>query len=123
MTVFPHPAERTDGGRGRFERLAESASNLTGSPVFSVFCLLLVAGFFVVHALGLSTEWQILAGDVMTAVTLVLLALLKNAERRAEHALQRKLDAIAAALLEQHAGSGDRAHRDLREAIRLEERL
>ncbi|RKE05135.1 low affinity iron permease family protein [Streptomyces sp. TLI_171] len=123
MTVFPHPAERTGDGRGRFERLAETASNLSGSPAFSVFCLALVAGFAAVHALGLPTEWQLLAGDVMTAVTLVLLALLKNAERRAEHALQRKLDAIAAALLEQHAGDGDEAHRELRKAIRLDERL
>ncbi|WP_420492729.1 hypothetical protein [Kitasatospora camelliae] len=57
----------------------------------------------------------------MTAVTLLLLALLKNAERRAEHAIQRKLDAIAAALLEQHPGMDGDAQRALREAIRMEE--
>ncbi len=38
----------------------------------------------------------------MTAVNLLLLALLKNSGLRAEHALQRKLDAIAAALLEHY---------------------
>ncbi|MFC8448639.1 low affinity iron permease family protein [Kitasatospora sp. NPDC057223] len=121
--TLSHPAERSDGARGRFERLAEAASNLTSSPAFSVFCVLLVAAFVAAHAAGLSTEWQILVGDTMTAVTLLLLALLKNAERRAEHALQRKLDAIAGALLEQHEGHGGEAQEALRKAIRLEERL
>ncbi|WP_405009274.1 low affinity iron permease family protein [Kitasatospora sp. NBC_01539] len=121
--TLSHPADRSDGSRGRFERLAEVASNLTSSPVFSGFCVVLVAAFVTAHAAGLSAEWQILAGDTMTAVTLLLLALLKNAERRAEHAVQRKLDAIAAALLEQNEGPEGEAHRALREAIRMEERL
>ncbi|MFI6449197.1 low affinity iron permease family protein [Kitasatospora sp. NPDC050543] len=121
--TLSHPADRGDGARGRFERLAETASNLTSSPAFSLFCVLLVAAFIAVHAAGLSTEWQILVGDTMTAITLLLLALLKNAERRAEHAVQRKLDAIAAALLEQHEGHEGDAHKELRKAIRMEERL
>ena len=57
----------------------------------------------------------------MTAVTLLLLALLKNTERRAEHAIQRKLDAIAAALLEQGSGHTDKSVESLEEAIRMEE--
>ncbi|MEU1616711.1 low affinity iron permease family protein [Streptomyces sp. NPDC005722] len=118
--TFRHPAERTDDetGRGRFERLAEAASNFTASPLFYAVCLLLVAGFLVVHALGLPLNWQLFAADLMTAVTLLLLALLKNAERRAEHAVQRKLDAIAAALLEQ-GGSSHEARDALREVIGL----
>ncbi|MFK0044098.1 hypothetical protein ACIQU4_08320 [Streptomyces sp. NPDC090741] len=134
-----HPAERADEGRAaRFEKLAELASNFTSSAVFSVLCVLLVAGFVAVHLAGLSTEWQHLAGDAMAAVSLLLLALLKNSERRAEHAIQRKLDAIAAALLEQQEdeegqegqeGQGrgkdaaGKAHEDLESAIRMEERL
>ncbi|MEV0531847.1 low affinity iron permease family protein [Kitasatospora sp. NPDC050463] len=121
--TLSHPADRGEGERGRFERLAETASNLTSSPAFSLFCVLLVAAFVAVHAVGLSTEWQILVGDTMTAITLLLLALLKNAERRAEHAIQRKLDAIAAALLEAHEGHEGDAHQELRRAIRMEERL
>ncbi|MFG3055370.1 low affinity iron permease family protein [Kitasatospora sp. NPDC048239] len=121
--TLSHPADRTDGARGRFERLAEAASNLTSSPAFSLFCVLLVAAFIAVHAVGLSAEWQILVGDAMTAITLLLLALLKNAERRAEHAVQRKLDAIAAALLEEHQSHQGGAHEELRKAIRMEERL
>ncbi|MFD8970917.1 hypothetical protein [Streptomyces sp. NPDC059593] len=55
-----------------------------------------------VHAAGSSLSWQLLVGDTMVSLTLLLLALLKNAERRADRAVQRKLDAIALALLEEH---------------------
>ncbi|MDX3534811.1 low affinity iron permease family protein [Streptomyces sp. MB09-01] len=121
--TLEHPAEKGPDGRlGRFERLAELASNFTSSPVFSVLCVLLVAGFVVVHLAGLDMAWQLLAGDAMAAVSLLLLALLKNSERRAEHAIQQKLDAIAAALLEQQEGEWGQAHEDLQEAIGIEDR-
>ncbi|MFJ8431331.1 low affinity iron permease family protein [Kitasatospora sp. NPDC094019] len=122
--TFQHPARKgTEGRRGRFERFAELSSNFTSSPVFAVLCLGLVVAFFAVHLAGLPIEWQILVGDSMAAVTLLLLAMLKNAERRAEHAVQRKLDAIARALLEQQEGEPGQAHEDLRAAVRMEERL
>ncbi|MET7885017.1 low affinity iron permease family protein [Streptomyces avermitilis] len=120
MTV-PHPAERSRHGRGWFEKLAEAASNLTSSPVFYCFCLLLVFAFIVAHAAGLELTWQLLIGDIMTAVNLLLLALLKNSERRAEHAIQHKLDSIAAALLEQREGHSRQAHEELRKAIGIED--
>ncbi|MFH9353109.1 low affinity iron permease family protein [Kitasatospora sp. NPDC017646] len=119
-----HPSERSREGRGRFERFAEGASNLTSSPLFYVLCVLLVLAFAAVHAAGLGLEWQILVGDVMTALNLLLLTLLKNAERRAEHAVQRKLDAIATALLRQidKRDPGD-ARKALEEAIGMEEEV
>ncbi|MFD8981571.1 hypothetical protein [Streptomyces sp. NPDC059564] len=117
-----HPAEKHGDGRiGRFEKLAELASNFTSSPLFSVLCVALVAAFVAVHLAGLSADWQHLVGDAMGAVALLLLALLKNAERRAEHAIQRKLDAIAAALLEWQRGEPGRAAEALEETIRLED--
>ncbi|WP_430381504.1 low affinity iron permease family protein [Streptomyces arenae] len=134
----PHPAERTHDGRGWFEKLAETASNFTSSAPFYGFCLLLVALFVVAHIMGLPLNWQLLVGDVMTSVNLLLLALLKNSERRAEHAIQRKLDSIAAALLDQQQGREQRGREreggrseagaeqirdDLRDAIRMEEEL
>ncbi|MFJ3513524.1 MULTISPECIES: low affinity iron permease family protein [unclassified Streptomyces] len=120
--AFDHPAEKGGRGRlGRFEKLAELASNFTSSAVFSVFCVLLVAAFVGAHLAHVSTSWQHLLGDAMGAVALLLLALLKNSERRAEHAIQLKLDAIAAALLEQYEGEPGRAHRDLAKAIGIEE--
>lgn len=118
--TLSHPAER---GRGRFARLAERASNLTSSPLFYCLCVVLVVAFVAVHVAGLDVSWQILVGDMMSAVTLLLLALLKNAERRAEHAIQRKLDAIAAALLADEEGRRGEAVQDLKKAIRLEEEV
>ncbi|MET8953277.1 low affinity iron permease family protein [Streptomyces sp. NPDC004393] len=118
--VVRHPAV---GEKGRFERFSEAASNFTSSLVFYALCLVLVAFFVAAHAAGLSVAWMLLAGDLMTSVTLLLLALLKNAERRAEHAIQRKLDAIAAALLEQDQGEARKAQENLRRAIRMEEEV
>ncbi len=73
------------------------------------------------HLAKLDVTWLLLAGESMTAVTLLLLALLKNSERRAEHAIQLKLDAIAAALLETREGRPGTAVRDLREAKKIED--
>lgn len=120
--TFEHPAEKGRPGRlGRFEKLAELASNFTSSALFSFLCVLLVAGFITVHLFHLPMEWQHLAGDAMAAVSLLLLALLKNSERRAEHAIQRKLDAIANVLLEEQEGPRSKAHRDLAEVVGIEE--
>ncbi|MFG2290382.1 low affinity iron permease family protein [Streptomyces sp. NPDC048595] len=116
-----HPVSRGGEGRGRFAELAEKASLFTSSPAFFIACLALVAFFVAVHLAHLSLAWQLLAGDVMTAVTLLLLALLKNSELRAEHAIQRKLDALAAALLEEHEKKGGQAAEDLKKVIRLED--
>ncbi|WP_343070798.1 hypothetical protein [Streptomyces bathyalis] len=124
MTMtLQHPAERGGDQRGRFERMAETASNVTGSPVFYGFCLLLIVTFVVVHVTPVPVSWMIFVGDMMAAVSLLLLALLKNTERRAEHALQRKLDAIARVLLEEHDGGSHKARESLREAIRMDENV
>ena len=55
-------------------------------------------------------------------ICLLLVALLKNSELRAERAVQRKLDDIAAALLEGQEGGGPgEAHRKLRSTLGREE--
>jgi low affinity Fe/Cu permease len=119
-----HPVKRGDSGqRGRFDRLAEAASNFTSSPSFFGACLVIVALWVVTHAAGLTLDWQHLAGDAMAAVTLLLLALVKNSELRAEHAIQSKLDAIAAALLEQREGRTSEAHDALERAIGMHDEV
>ncbi|MFF3619204.1 hypothetical protein [Streptomyces sp. NPDC002467] len=82
-----------------------------------------VAVFVAVNVAGLSTEWRLPAGDAMGAVPLLLSAMPKTSERCAEHSIQRKLDAIARAMLEQQEGTRGKAHEDLKDAIRMEERL
>ncbi|MFJ5272646.1 low affinity iron permease family protein [Streptomyces sp. NPDC088358] len=122
MTI-EHPADRGGDERGRFERFAESASKFTSSPVFFVFCLALVSLTVALHVAGVEVTWLLFAGESMTAVTLMLLALLKNSELRADRAIQRKLDAIAAALLEAQEGAPGKAHENLKDVIRLEDEI
>ncbi|MGP3992050.1 hypothetical protein [Streptomyces sp. 3N207] len=121
--TLQHPSHRGGERRGRFARFAEAASNLTSSPLFFLICLALITGMVIVHLVPLPVPWLIFAGDVLTSVNLLMLALLKNSERRAEDAIQRKLDAIAAAMLESQEGESHQARDSLREAIRLEEEL
>jgi low affinity Fe/Cu permease len=118
-----HPTERSEGP-GRFEAAAEIASNLASSSTFFSLCILVVAVWIVGLVIGLpdSTESDITGS--MTAMTLLLVAVLKNSERRAERAMQLKLDAIAAALLEDRgSGPGQEAKAELEEAVRLHEEI
>jgi low affinity Fe/Cu permease len=113
-----HPAEDS---RGRFDHFAEVASNFTSSPSFFALCLFAIAMWAASFALGDAAHHA--AGDLMAAITLLLVALLKNAERRAEGAVQQKLDAIAAALLEQRRGNTSAAQDELAEAIGLHDEV
>ncbi|MGW6535496.1 hypothetical protein ACWGBV_01780 [Streptomyces sp. NPDC055051] len=121
MTI-DHPAERGGAGHDRFARFSDRASNITSSPLFYILCVLLVLGTIALHFVHPPLSWLIFAGDVMASLNLLLLALLKNAEQRDTHAVQRKLDAIAAALLEQREGTSHEAADELRRAIRLDEK-
>jgi low affinity Fe/Cu permease len=119
--TFKSPVQRGGPGRGRFDQFAQYASNFTSSPLFFLVCLILVGFFIASSAAHMAIEVVLLAGGAMTAVTLLLLALLKNAEMRAEHAIQRKLDAIAEALVDVYKGEQSEAVDRLRDAIRMEE--
>jgi low affinity Fe/Cu permease len=113
-----HPAEER---RGAFDRLAEAGSNFTSSPAFFVLCVAIVLAWIATWWVGEFAQHVV--ADLMAAVTLLLLALLKNAERRAEGAIQQKLDAIAAALLEQQRGDRTGAQDELAEAIGLHDEV
>jgi low affinity Fe/Cu permease len=116
-----HPVDRGGAGRGAFERAAEKVSNVASSPAFFWACSALILAWLGSYALGWSDVARNFLGDLLAAVTLALVALLKNTERRAEHAVQYKLDAIAGALL---AGGDDRdAAEELERAIGREEEV
>lgn len=112
-----HPVERGDEGRGPFDHVAEHASNMASSPLFFAICCALLIVWMLAYAAGWSEDVRAFLGDMLAAVTLALVALLKNAEKRAEHAVQYKLDAIAQALLEMRRGTDDGADKDLEAAI------
>lgn len=62
-------------------------------------------------------------GTAITAVTLLLVALLKNAELRSEAAIQNKLDALATGMLETIRQEGEHADPMLERAIGIDEEL
>jgi low affinity Fe/Cu permease len=119
-----HPTERSEG-HSRFDRTAETASNLASSSAFFSACLLIAVIWAIGLIVGLPSETESDLTGAMAAITLLLVALLKNSERRAERAMQLKLDAIAAALLDRESGgSMDRdTHAELEGAVGLHEEL
>jgi low affinity Fe/Cu permease len=120
-----HPADRVEGSeRGRFERLAEYGSYLASSPFFFVVCVLVILVWLGGLIGGASDRFVAITGGLISVLTLVLVALLKNAELRSELAIQRKLDAIANSLLQDRRGehNGD-SELDLEQAIGLHEEI
>jgi low affinity Fe/Cu permease len=112
-----HPTDRGGDGHSAFDEVAERASNLTSSPLFFAFCVLLIAAWGASYPLGAGSDATHILGTAISAVTLFLLALLKNSEQRAEQAIQEKLDAIAAAMLEHRRGDAGEARDQLEHAI------
>jgi low affinity Fe/Cu permease len=119
-----HPTERGEG-HSTFDLAAEVASNLASSSFFFSVCLSLVVVWAIGLIIGLPSQTESDLTGAMAGMTLLLVALLKNSERRAERAMQLKLDAIAAALLDRESGGGmDRAtHTELEGAVRLHEEI
>ncbi len=112
-----HPVEAGGEGRGFFENASERASNVLSSPLFFAICIAMVVAWVLAYTLHWSDHLKFFLGDLLGAFTLAMVALLKNAERRAEAALQFKLDAIAGALLEMQRGVDEGAAEDLERAI------
>ena len=88
---------------------------------FLLLCGVVIAVWVAGLALGASDRFVSTGAGVMSAVTLILVALLKNAELRAERAIQRKLDAIARALVEQQRGDQASSTRELEDTIGVHE--
>jgi hypothetical protein len=123
VRALEHPADRTDSTRSPFDRFSERASFLASSPVFFLLCVLLIAAWVLGLVLGASDRFEAAAAGGMSALTLVLVAVLKNSELRAERALQTKLDAIAAALLEDRRGHHGDAEDALEHSIGVHEQI
>jgi low affinity Fe/Cu permease len=104
---FTHPADRQADGRSRFDHAAEAASNLTSSPGFFAFVAALGLVWAASYALGFSSELRHGLAEAMTLLSLLIVTILKNSERRAERAMHVKLDALLAAELESRGEAPD----------------
>jgi low affinity Fe/Cu permease len=118
-----HPTERGSEGRTLFDRAAEPAANFSSSPMFFMVCGVLVAAWTASYLLGASDTLHLVRADSMAALTLLLVALLKNAERRAEHAIQTKLDPLAAAMLAERREHMDDGAEELDEAVGMHDEV
>ena len=119
-----HPVARGEKDRrSRFDQLAQRVSYFASSPVFFVLCTALVLAWLGGYVVGASAKYEQAAGSALTATTLLLVALLKNAELRSEHAIQTKLDALATGMLEAIRSEGGDADAMLERAIRIDEQV
>lgn len=123
VSSLEHPADRSDRQRGPFDRLAERASFVASSPLFFLVCAILVLLWVAGLVVGASDRLVAAAAGLMSAVTLILVALLKNAELRGERAVQTKLDAIASSLLEDRRGHHGDAEDQLERSIGVHEEI
>ena len=122
---MPHEEER----RGWFDEVAEKAGAVISGTLFFFTCVVLVV-------VWLPTLWvmgpeasQFMLQTVIAVVTLLMVALLQNSQKRSEDAVNLKLDAIAQAigdLMRHHKGDdndlGDNIDR-LAKTVGLEERV
>lgn len=124
-------AETREAGdkRSPYDRFVEAAYLRVSQAPFFFVCLLVVVIWLVSAPLWSDLKaWQVAIHSVTSVVTLLLIALLENANRRDAEAAQEKLNVLAealAALMESRAFEDpklEEAHRRLRDAVALEER-
>jgi len=122
-----NPSE-IDDRRGWFDELAAHAEDVVSRDVFFIVLVILTAlwvpSYFMFHTLD---HWYLAFAIPAEMVTLFIVALLANHDRRSEQALHRKVDALAEALavvIEGPDGDDVRRHAtELRAAVGLEDRV
>jgi low affinity Fe/Cu permease len=121
-----NPSE-IDHRRGWFDELAARAQDLVSRDVFFIILVILTAlwapSYFLLDSVG---HWHLAVAIPAEVLTLFMVALMANHDRRSGQALQRKIDALAKALavvIEGPDGDDVRKHaKELRAAVGLEDR-
>ena len=114
------------GNQTRLDRFSDRATNFISRWPFLLFCLVLVGIWAWGWAIDEKFVLHHFVGDLIGILTLVLVVFLQNSERRAEHALNRKLDRLATGLgelMEHEFGRDDERVEELRQAVGLEENV
>jgi low affinity Fe/Cu permease len=113
------------GRRGRFDQIAAATVHAVSRGPFFIGC---VAGVLIWLALGILTgfseTWLAAGSAVMSVVIVMLVAVLENAQRRSDQAIQRKLNAITDALADFMCETNvdDEQVDELRAAVGIEHR-
>ena len=95
----PKMPEQVNGELSWFDRLASRVNRYTSHAWFFSFCVLLVLLWGPSYFLfGRIDTWQLVINTLTTIVTFLLVALLQNTQKRADDAVQHKLNAIAEGL-------------------------
>jgi len=123
----PKPSE-IDEKRSWFDELAARAQDVVSRDIFFIVLVIAAAlwvpSYFLLHNIE---HWYLTFVIPAEVITLFMVALMANHDRRTEEALQRKIDALAEALavvIEGPDGDDVRRHaRELRAAVGLEDRV
>ncbi len=120
---------KKDDGRDPFEKFVEAANQLVSrGPFFLVILAALVLWAVSYPLWSSTTKWELAVHTGSAILSLLLLALLENAGRRSQEAIQEKLNVVAEALADLMTSSAAEdpelaeSVEKLREAIALEER-
>jgi low affinity Fe/Cu permease len=91
-------SRQSQGGvRALFDRFAEGASSLAGSPwAFGVAALVLVVWALSGPLLGFTNTWQLIINTGTTIVTFLMVFLIQHSENKSSRAVQIKLDELIA---------------------------
>lgn len=119
------PPSKISGQPGRFDEIAAAASHAVSRGPFFVTCVVGVLGWLALGiVMGFSDTWLAAGSAVMSVLIVVLVAVLENAQRRSDQAVQRKLNAIADALADFMCQThvDDQQVQELRTAVGIEHR-
>jgi Low affinity iron permease len=111
-----------------FDRFATAASSWASKAWFFAACVVIVVIWAPTFVLMPLDTWQLIINTLTTIITFLLVALLQNTEKRADDALQQKLNAIAdglANLMEVNSANSPQLAEDRKEllaAVGLEDR-
>lgn len=111
-----------------FDRFATATSGFVSRAWFFMACVMIVIIWVPTFLFVPLDTWQLIINTLTTIITFLLVALLQNTQKRADDALQQKLNAIAEGLsgLMHHMASQlpdiQKDERELRDAVGLEQR-
>lgn len=129
MAATPKKAEMPSDvtpARGFFDRFANVTTKLVAQAPYFALCVVAVIAWAAAGPFtNFSEGWQLLINTGTTITTFLMVALLQNATRRSDQAVQHKLNAIADGLadlmLKSKASLKDDVQ-ELRAAVGLEDR-